>query len=89
MARDWFKGLDRAIAEADQFPLPLLLIHADADEVTLSSGSKRFAARHPGDCTLLTYESAYHDLKWEPGWESIFDDAVGWLDDHLPRPISG
>lgn len=84
MARDWFTGLDRAIKEADQFPLPLLLVHAEADEITLSSGSKKFAANHPGDCELKTYEIAYHDLKWEPEWESVYGEIGAWLDDHLP-----
>ncbi|MEM6464209.1 MAG: lysophospholipase [Pseudomonadota bacterium] len=85
MGRDWFIGLDRAINEAHQFPLPLLLVHAEADEITLASGSKSFAAKHPADCTLKTYDIAYHDLKGEPEWNMISGDIVAWLNDHLPN----
>ncbi|MEM9106280.1 MAG: lysophospholipase [Pseudomonadota bacterium] len=83
MARDWYIGLDRAVGEAGQFPVPLLLVHAKADEIALCSGSEKFAAHHPGDCELKIYDSAHHDLKWEPVWETAFEDIKTWLDDHL------
>lgn len=80
--RDCFEAMDRVLSEADNIPLPLLLLHAANDEVNFLSGSQVVAEKHPGDCTLKVYDDVLHDLKCEPSWPRIAEDVVGWLDDH-------
>jgi acylglycerol lipase len=83
-ARETIATMDWTLAHADRLALPVLLIHGDADQVNYSSGSRAFAGRVPGDCTLKVYEGLYHEIHNEPEKQRVLDDLVHWLDDHVP-----
>lgn len=86
-ARDSLRAMDRVLRDAAPFPTPLLLIHGGADAINLVSGSRAFAAQHPGDCTLKVYDGVFHAVEHEPDHVEIVDDIIKWLDAHLaPNP---
>ncbi|HZD67570.1 MAG TPA: alpha/beta hydrolase [Actinomycetes bacterium] len=76
--------IDWTLAHADRFPLPLLILHGGADRLNYPSGSRAFADRAGGDCTLKIYQGLYHEIHNEPERQRMLDDLVHWLDDHVP-----
>ena len=84
LARDAMAAADHDLANADRFALPLLIMHGGADRVNYPSGSRLFAERVPGDCTLMVYEGLYHEIHNEPERQQVFDDLLPWLDTHTP-----
>ena len=83
LARDVMAAGDQDLADADRFSLPLLIMHGGADQLTYPSGSRLFAERVPGDCTLKVYEGLYHEIHNEPERQQVFADLLSWLDAHL------
>lgn len=79
-AREGLQAIDRVLSEAGKFPLPLLLVHGGADQINRVSGSREFASRHPGDCTLKIYDGVFHAVEHEPEHARIVADIVSWLD---------
>jgi alpha-beta hydrolase superfamily lysophospholipase len=78
-----------ALAHADAFPLPLLLMHGSADRVTAAAASRLFAERVPGDCTFKLWEGFHHELHNEPQRQDVFRFVIDWLHAHLPPPHRG
>ncbi len=69
-----------AMAHADEFPLPLLLVHGTADILTSAQASAEFAARVPaGRCTLKLWEGFYHETHNEPEKAEVLGFMVEWL----------
>jgi alpha-beta hydrolase superfamily lysophospholipase len=73
-----------ALQHAAEFPLPLLLMHGDADRLTSAEASRRFAAAAPqGICTLRLWPGFYHEIHNEPEKEQVLQVLLDWLDTHL------
>jgi acylglycerol lipase len=87
-ARDSLRAIDRVLQDAPRFTLPLLLVHGGADQLNLVSGSRAFAAAHPGDCTLRVYEGVLHAVEHEPERVQVVDDVICWMDQRLPPASS-
>lgn len=85
-ALDALEAIDRVLAEASQFPLPLLVIHGSGDEINRLSGSEEIARMVPGDVTIKVYDGVYHAVEHEPESEQIIDDVISWLDAHRHIP---
>lgn len=74
----------RTIAEvqeqAPRFPLPVLILHGEADRMVLPEGSRRFIARvgHP-DKRLIEYPGACHALLADLGRERVLADLGEWI----------
>ena len=68
---------------AADFPVPLLLIHGGADRLTLPEGSREFAARAPGNCTLKVWEGLYHEVHNEPEQGEVLADILSWMEERL------
>lgn len=71
-----------AIDNADQFNLPLLLMHGSGDRITSVEATKLFASHIKKDCTLKIYPGLYHELHNEPEREEILADLINWLTLH-------
>lgn len=70
-----------ALAHAAEFPpIPLLLMHGGADAICLAEGSREFAGRVPGDCTLQVWDGLYHEVHNEPQKEEVLAYMVDWID---------
>ena len=79
-----------ALAHAAEFPLPLLLMHGGADQLTSAPASREFAARLPG-CDFTIWDGLYHEIHNEPEQDQVIATIVGWLDQHLaaaPAPAT-
>jgi len=78
--RGWFDGIR----------VPMLVIHGDADRVTMPEGSEDLmsGATSSPDRTIWRCEGLYHDLLHEPEHGALTDAIVGWLESRQqgPRP---
>jgi alpha-beta hydrolase superfamily lysophospholipase len=74
----------RTMRAASQLELPLLIMQAGEDKLSLPAASRRFyeAASSP-DKTFKLYEGLYHEIFNEPEQDRVFADLIAWLDAHL------
>jgi alpha-beta hydrolase superfamily lysophospholipase len=70
--REWLDGIH----------VPVLVIHGDADRVTMPEGSEDLiaGARSTPDRTIWRCEGLYHDLLHEPEHGALADAIFGWLE---------
>jgi len=71
------------LAHADEFTLPLLLLHGKADLLAFPSSSTEFAASLKEKCTLVLWDDAYHELHNEFEKEEVFKTMTLWMDARL------
>lgn len=83
MASSTIKAIEWTREHAAEFPVPLLLIHGTADQITFPSGSQEFAAQASNKCTLRLYDGLYHETHNEPEKEQVLADIIRWLDGQL------
>ncbi len=72
-----------ALEQATKFPLPLLLMHGDADRLTSAQASRAFAAQAGDVCTLRIWDGFYHEIHNEPEQEQVFEYLLEWLNGKL------
>ena len=73
-----------ALENAQNFPLPLLLMHGSADKITSAAASKEFASNAPRDkVDLKIWEGFYHELHNEPEKEEVYQTIIDWMDSKL------
>lgn len=72
-----------ALEQAGQFPLPLLLMHGEADRLTSAEASRKFAAQIKQGCTLKIWEGMFHEIHNEPEKETVYQEIVTWLESQL------
>lgn len=72
-----------ALKHAAQFPLPLLLMHGSADQLTSARASRQFADQVPRNCTFKLWEGLYHEIHNEPEKQEVFDSLIAWLQAHI------
>lgn len=77
-----------AITWADQhaaeWTLPVLFMHGELDELGYVEGSREFAAKIDGDCTLKIWSGMFHEIHNEPERDQVFSYLRKWVDAHLP-----
>jgi alpha-beta hydrolase superfamily lysophospholipase len=71
------------LSHADEFPLPLLLMHGKSDSIAFPSGSIEVAAAAKERATLALWEGAYHELHNEPEKAEVFKTMTMWMDARL------
>jgi alpha-beta hydrolase superfamily lysophospholipase len=80
------KGSLDAIAWADEhaeeWNLPVLFMHGEMDKLGYADGSREFAAKIKGDCTLKIWPGMFHEVHNEPEKDQVFDYLRKWLDKH-------
>jgi alpha-beta hydrolase superfamily lysophospholipase len=69
-----------ALEHANEFTLPLLLMHGDADSIVSAKASGEFAAKASNCCTLKIWHGLYHELHNEPEKDEVLSYVLGWLD---------
>ena len=77
---------DYVWSHAEEFSVPLLIMHGTGDRITYSHGSESFARRaaaHNNDVTLKLWDDMYHELHNEPVKEEVLRFIINWLDRHL------
>ncbi len=82
----WGKSTLEAIAWSDQhvgeWTLPVLFMHGEQDQLGYADGSREFASKIKGDCTLKIWPGMYHEVHNEPEKEQVFAYLLDWLDAH-------
>ena len=71
------------LSHANEFSLPLLLMHGKADMIAFPSSSIEFAAAVKEKCTLVLWDDAYHELHNEVEKEEVFKTMTVWMDARL------
>ena len=71
------------LEHADEFSLPLLLMHGKADSIAYPSSSIEFASKLNKKCKLVLWEGAYHELHNEPEKAEVFKTMTGWINEQL------
>lgn len=85
-AKAGLSATDYVWQNAEQFSIPLLIMHGAADRNTYPHGSADFsklAAKNNPDVTLKLWEGLYHELHNEPEKEQVLRFMIDWLDRHL------
>ena len=72
-----------ALKHADEFPLPLQLIHGSQDKLTSPEGSQEFAAKRKDKVSFRLFEGMYHETHHEIGKEEVFRTIGEWLERQL------
>jgi alpha-beta hydrolase superfamily lysophospholipase len=82
MAKNTFNAISWAFQHASEWSLPLLLMHGEKDQIAFVQGSREFASKIKGDCTLKIWPGMYHEIHNEPEKEQVFQYLREWLDKH-------
>lgn len=71
-------------SQAENFDLPFLLIHGDADRLTNPKGSELLAQKAKStDKTFKIFPGAYHELINDLDREEVMKDIVGWVEKRI------
>jgi acylglycerol lipase len=72
-----------AMANAADFPLPLLIYHGTGDRLTSSDASKEFAEKIGAKATLQLFEGGYHETHHDLDREKATSLILNWLQQHV------
>ncbi len=73
----------RVLAQAREFPLPLLLMHGKEDKIAFPASSTEVAAALKEKCTLVLWDDAYHEVHNEAEKDEFFTTMTLWMDARL------
>jgi len=71
------------LEHANEFSLPLLLMHGKSDSIAYPSSSIEFAASLNDKCKLVLWDDAYHELHNENIKDEVFETMTNWIGMHL------
>ncbi|MCB0663820.1 MAG: lysophospholipase [Saprospiraceae bacterium] len=68
-----------------KFPVPLLLLHGTADQITSANATEAFYQRNrqENDMQLKLYRDFYHEIHNEPQRSTEFHDILNWIEAHI------
>ncbi|WP_018148099.1 alpha/beta hydrolase [Henriciella marina] len=79
------KVLERAWPKFENWQVPVLLVHGDADQLTPIEGSQKFFETVPvADKTLDVFEGGYHELLNDTERDRALAVILSWIERHLP-----
>lgn len=78
-----FETGSKALSYAEQWHLPLLLMHGTADRITSHEASKTFAQKAGEHITFVSWESYYHELHNDIDSEKVIEKMINWLDQQV------
>ncbi|MFZ2095644.1 MAG: lysophospholipase [Anaerolineales bacterium] len=81
-ARNSLDAIAWADEHAEEWNLPVLFMHGEMDKLGYADGSREFAAKIKGDCTLKIWPGMFHEVHNEPEKDQVFDYLRKWLDIH-------
>ncbi|MCU0503889.1 MAG: lysophospholipase [Anaerolineae bacterium] len=84
LAVEMLQAGEWALAHAAEFPLPLLLVHGSADQLTSAVATQEFAGKVRGDCTLKIWDGFYHETHNEPEKAEVLGFMLTWIESHVP-----
>ena len=81
LVMDIFESGQFALNHAEDWTLPLLLMHGAADRITLSKASEEFAKRSSPYTELVLYDDCYHEIHNDLNKEEVIKKMITWLDE--------
>ncbi len=63
-----------------EFPVPALIMHGAADQITSPAGSRNFANRVKGKITYKEWDGMYHEIHHEKNRTQVFEFTLRWID---------
>ena len=69
-----------ALEHAEEFSLPLLLVHGSEDKITSAVASREFADKAGDNAKAKIWEGFYHETHNEPEKEQVLKETIAWLD---------
>lgn len=76
---DLLDGGERALAQAADFRLPVLLMHGSQDRIIDPQATQLFYDRAGSpDKTLRLWPGLFHETHNEVGWEKVVEVSTGW-----------
>ena len=76
---------ERVRASLDRLTVPALVLHGGQDTLVPASASEPLAGLP--DVTRVVYDGLRHEVHNEPEWESVLEDVVTWVREHLPATV--
>ena len=83
LAMELIDGGAYALEHADEWDLPLLLMHGTADLIASSKASEKFASKADDKVTLQLWEGYYHEIHNDFGKEGVIAFMIDWLNGHI------
>lgn len=80
LAVNLMKAIQWAYENAPEFPLPLLIMHGTQDKIAYADGSRDFAVKVRGECTLKLWDGLAHETHNEPEKNLVMDYLLSWLE---------
>ena len=74
---------EKLFARANEWSLPLLLMHGTEDHITSVDASKTFAEKAGSKVTFVPWEGYYHEIHNDIGKEKVIEKMVTWLDEQV------
>jgi alpha-beta hydrolase superfamily lysophospholipase len=68
------------MAHADEWTLPLLLMHGTADRISSPKASETFAQKAGDAVTLKLWDGYYHEVHNDIGKDKVLGTMIDWLD---------
>ena len=80
LALDLYEWGKTALDNAQNWKIPLLLMHGTADQITAHQSSKAFSQRSNSKVELVLWESFYHEVHNDLGKEKVINKMIDWCD---------
>jgi len=77
-----------ALNHAEDWTLPLLLMHGTADRITSSQASEEFAKRSSPYTELVLYDGCYHEIHNDFNKEEVIEKMIGWLNERTALQLT-
>ncbi|MEM7594780.1 MAG: lysophospholipase [Cyanobacteria bacterium P01_A01_bin.83] len=88
LARELLKTMDWVKLNGNKLQVPLLMLHGEADRVTLFESSQIFfEGLTLADKEMPKYPDSYHELHNDLNYREVLADLKDWLERHL-EPVS-
>ena len=71
-----------ALENAEQFVLPLLMLHGSDDRLTSHDASREFSEK-TDNCSFYSFKGLYHELHNEPEKDQVFAVILEWMKDWI------
>lgn len=72
-----------ALNHADEWTLPLLLMHGTADQITSHQASQTFTEKAGEPVELVSWDGYYHEIHNEPEREAVIAKMIAWLNQQI------
>lgn len=87
LAMDIIESGQYALDHAQEWELPLLLMHGTGDRITSHQASQEFANNTSGAVDLVLWKNYYHEIHDDFGSDAVLEKMVAWLDEKT-RPVN-